>query len=372
MPSRPRVLYFSSVAYFKGGAERSLMDLVANPGVEPHVLVPDRGPILDKMNSLGIPTSTIDFGAIENVHRPFNFLKGLAVIRSTLSAVRSLIHICRQHRIDVVHSNGLKSHVIGAIACRIGGPPAVAHIRDIPLTRAEMIVWTLLRLAANQLILVSRACWRSKDLPNNVIVIHNGVVTASIERQPFRPASPLRIGFIGRIDAAKGLHLLLDWASEARQANLGLDVFVRGRFDSSDPKYQDQIGTQIAKLDLQDHIHLQGFVSDPDAVYSDIDVVCVPSHVPDPLPRSVMEPMARGIPVLAYPAGGILEMIENRRTGFLISNAAEFIAAVRLIISDKAAVENIAENAQDKIDTEFSLTRVHSNINAIYQTLLSR
>jgi glycosyltransferase involved in cell wall biosynthesis len=343
------------------------MDLVANPAVDPHVLVPGEGPIDEKMASLGIPTSLFDFGEIENVHRPFNLRKGLAAARDTVSAVRRLLRICAQHRIDIVHSNGLKPHVVSALARRVGGPPAVAHIRDIPFTSAEKAVWRLLRRGADRLILVSRACWPDEKLPRNVAVIHNGVDISAIALREFRPASPLRIGFIGRIDAAKGLHLLLAWIAEGRRSGLEPRLIVRGRFDND--AYRDQIEAQITRLGMQGQVDFQGFIADAGAVYADIDVVCVPSHVPDPLPRSVMEPMARGIPVIAYPAGGILDMVEHRQTGFLARDAGEFLAAVSSIQSDLSITREIAANARSRIETSFCLESAYRSLDKIYLDL---
>ena len=46
-----------------------------------------------------------------------------------------------------------------------------------------------------------------------------------------------------------------------------------------------------------DRVAFEGFVADPDGVYSGIGVVCVPSTAPDPLPRAVMEAMGRGLVV---------------------------------------------------------------------------
>jgi glycosyltransferase involved in cell wall biosynthesis len=369
MSTRALVLFFSPVAYFKGGAERSLLDLVANPGIEPHVLVPGDGTIHEKMNSLGIATSIIDLGDIENVHRPFNFRKGLAAARSTVAAVRSLLRISKRQGIDVVHSNGLKPHVISALARRVGGPPVVVHIRDIPLTGAEKLVWKLLQQSSDRLVLVSKACWPGAHLPRNARVIHNGVDITAITPIAFRPGSPLRIGFIGRIDAAKGLHLLLDWLDEARKAGIKLKLIVRGRFDSSDSGYRNLIEARIQELKLQDHVDIQGFIADPHAVYSDIDVVCVPSHVPDPLPRSVMESMTRGIPVIAYPSGGILDMIEHQQTGFLANTAAEFITATRLILSDERLIARVLSGARNKIATEFAITTTYQKLNDLYDAI---
>jgi glycosyltransferase involved in cell wall biosynthesis len=187
---------------------------------------------------------------------------------------------------------------------------------------------------------------------------------SSIAVREFRPASPLRIGFIGRIDAAKGLHLLLFWLAEAKRSGLELRLIVRGRFDSQ--SYRAQIDAEMSRLGMEHGVEFQGFIAEAEAVYSEIDVVCVPSHVPDPLPRAVMEPMARGIPVIAYPAGGILDMVEHRRTGFLARDAAEFLSAVSSIQRDSSLVREILANARTRIETAFSLEKAYRSLDKVY------
>jgi glycosyltransferase involved in cell wall biosynthesis len=363
-----RVLFFSPVAYFKGGAERSLLDLLTNPEIEPHVLAPADGPILQKTRSLGIPGDVVNFGAVESVHRPFTFGKGLAATKSAISAVRTILRICDERGIDILHSNGLKAHVLACAARTFGGPPTVVHIRDIPFTGAEKSVWQLLRRTADQMVLVSRACWPNVPLPSNASVVHNGIEVPQMALQPFRPRIPLTIGFIGRISTQKGLHLLLNWMHEAKKTNLELQLIVRGSFEQPDNGYQQQIEMLIRSLKLS-NISLEGFVSDADKVYSGIDVVCVPSHVPDPLPRSVMEPMARGIPVIAYPAGGIPEMIEDGATGFIVANANEFLAAIRALMYEQRTIDTIIAAARKRIECEFSLPTLHSAMLNIYTAL---
>src|SRR4051812_36792683 len=87
---RCRILFFSPVSHFKGGAERSLLDLLANPNVQAHLMTPGPGPIADKAAAAGIPTHVVTFGAIEHVHRPFRFRSALSAVQSFVLAVREL------------------------------------------------------------------------------------------------------------------------------------------------------------------------------------------------------------------------------------------------------------------------------------------
>jgi glycosyltransferase involved in cell wall biosynthesis len=66
-----------------------------------------------------------------------------------------------------------------------------------------------------------------------------------------------------------------------------------------------------------------GFRSDVRPLVADFDVAVVPSVYKDPLPRSVIESMALGKPVIAFRVGGVAEMLEDGVTGSLVPFAPD-------------------------------------------------
>ena len=364
------ILYFSPVGFFKGGAERSLFDLLANPHVTPVLAVPEEGPITEKARSIGIRTHVVPFGAIADIRRPFSFMKSMYVLRDLSRASSELKRIARQEEAWIVHSNGLKAHMINGVAHCTGGAKAVMHIRDIPYTRSEMMAWNLMYALCNALVLVSRACWTKTDsLPPKVHVIHNG--TPLIAETPTLSSEKkvVTLGFVGRIHPAKGLHLLLDWLAEAKKKGITAHLSIRGAFSEDAPTYEDQIQQQIRTLGLEEAVSFTGFLNDAAAVYEGLDIVVVPSDTPDPLPRSVMESMARGIPVMGYPAGGIGEMIIHGETGFLVKDASGFLQALHTITQDEQALTRMVAQARRKIETEFTIPHLHEALHALYSAL---
>jgi glycosyltransferase involved in cell wall biosynthesis len=360
-----RVLFLSPVSDFKGGAERSLLDLLGNPSIEPLLVVPAGGPLGEHAASRDVPVQVLELGSISDVRRPFRLSHGIRVIAQLFSVARRLVDICRRRRIDIVHSNGLKAHVIAVTARLLGGRPCVTHIRDIANTRTERMVWKSLQLLSDQMILVSRACWPLRELPHNVHVVYNGLRIPAGERlAPRKPG--LVLGFIGRIHPAKGLHVLLAWIAGSRNSGFPLRLIVRGAFASETPDYERQIVRQIAALGLAGEVAFEGFVADHDKVYLGIDVVCVPSTAPDPLPRSVMEAMGRGLAVLAAPTGGIPEMITHGENGFLAGNQQEFAAAIRRLQGEPELLGEIGRNARDRCAAMFTLERLHESVGQVY------
>ena len=360
-----RVLFLSPVPDFKGGAEQSLLDLLGNPAVEPLLVVPACGPLSEHASSKNVPVQVLELGSIGDVRRPFRFAHGIRVVLRLLAVARQLVKICRRRGIDLVHSNGLKAHVIAVTARLVGGPPCITHIRDIANTRTERIVWKTLQHLSDQMILVSRACWPSRELPRNVQVVYNGLRIPAAER--LAPRKPeLILGFIGRIHPAKGLHVLLSWIADAWSAGLPLRLIVRGAFAKEAPAYEGEIAKQIEALGLASQVVFEGFVADRDKVYLGVDVVCVPSIAPDPLPRSVMEAMGRGLAVVASPSGGIPEMIVHGENGFLVSNQQDFATAMRRLLSEPELLREIGRNARDRCVSMFALERLHRDVGHVY------
>ena len=359
----PRVLFYSPAAEFKGGAERSLMDLVTSPGIVPLAVSPAEGAVAVALRRKGVPVHILSFGSIGEIRRPFKLRDGIRALFALYTRASSLKKICREERIDFIHSNGLKAHVVAIVAKQLGAPPAVVHIRDIPLTGQERLVWRLLEVGATKLVLVSRACWPWPNLPTKASVIFNGIELR--EAPPARPESTLVLGFFGRIHQAKGLHLLVDWMKAINDAGIPARLVIRGVFYDEARNYEAELNDQIRRLEIEKVVEFQGFRNDPASVYEGIDVVCVPSHVPDPLPRAVMEAMALGLPVIAYPAGGILEMIDNGKDGFLAADAAQCVAAIRAL-QDPDRRAKIRQAAIRRAETQFALRNLHHSIDQMY------
>ncbi|MEJ0093437.1 MAG: glycosyltransferase family 4 protein [Methylocella sp.] len=364
---RIRVLFLSPVPNFKGGAERSLMDLVTSPHIEPFLAVPAEGPLSRRADELGVPWDLINFDGISSVQRPFRLGDGVKALGSLMRAARELNGVARKRNVALVHSNGLKAHAIALAAKRIGGRPAVIHIRDIANTKLEKTVWKAFQLAADRTILVSRACASAARLPAKVHVVHNGLRSAH-EDPNLTAKDDLVLGFTaGRIHPAKGLHFLLEGLAKARALGCRVRLIVRGAYAEETPAYQGQIKSAIAALELSDVITFENFVADPDRVYDDIDIVCVPSTMPDPFPRSVMEAMGRGLVVIATPCGGIPEMIIDGKTGFLVSDPSLFATTVLRLQDDPALRRSIGKEARSYSLSHFGLDRLHEEVRNVYQ-----
>ncbi len=366
--STPKIIFLSPVGYFKGGAEKSLLDLLQNPSITPLLVVPEEGELSQSAKNHDITAHILPFGKINQIRRPFSFLKALGVITDLIRSAKELHSIAKSEEAEIVHSNGLKAHIINCVRRRMYGGKAIVHIRDIPFTLPEKIVWRAMHLMADKMVLVSRACWPGATLPSKACVIHNGITVSENRKNHLNDI--ISLGFLGRLHPSKGLHLLISWIEAAQTQGIKTALSIRGTFSDDSPEYEAKIKDQIEAAGLEEIIEFTGHIRDIERLYDGIDIVVVPSQVPDPLPRSVMEAMAFGIPVFGYPAGGITEMIEHERTGYLISDSDGFCAALKEICSDTKKKETLITNAKNKIKERFTVEQLHDKLAALYQELL--
>lgn len=368
---RPRVLFVCPVPNFYGGAERVLADMMANPAIEPYLCVPAEGPLADHARAHGIPCGVVDIRRIAEVHRPVRPGALATAGLDTWRAARALDDLARRFGCDVVHTNGLKAHVVGALARHRGiGTPwrLVTHFHDIPYTRLEHGIWRGVTAAADRVIAVSRPCVANPD-GAKVLILPNALpVPETLPER--RPATPLRIGFVGRYAKFKGLGLLLDWFFATRAAGIDALLELRGRTTPEDAAYWAEIQARIAASPERDRIVDAGF-KDRDVLYEGLDLVAVSSDYPDPHPFVVKEGQAEGLPVLAYPSGGIPDMIEDGVTGFLIREPDRFVAVVERLVREPDLYHEVRRAAWAKAREEFRMTVFHDRLERLYAGLVA-
>jgi hypothetical protein len=86
-------------------------------------------------------------------------------------------------------------------------------------------------------------------------------------------------------------------------------------------------------------------------VYKKTDVLILPSIWPENQPVSITEAMACGLPVIAARMGGIPELVEDGRTGYLFEagNAEDLARKMSAFLTDASKIARFGANGFDKI-----------------------
>nr|WP_283774013.1 glycosyltransferase family 4 protein [Aquiflexum sp. TKW24L] len=102
----------------------------------------------------------------------------------------------------------------------------------------------------------------------------------------------------------------------------------------------------------------------------DIGVLLSPNG--EGLSNAILEYMALGKPVIANDAGGTKEIVENKINGYLLNNESEEEIAILIndLLNDPRKMEIMGKNSRERIYKDFSLERMGTAFEKIYQDLL--
>lgn len=143
----------------------------------------------------------------------------------------------------------------------------------------------------------------------NKYIIHGASNSQAVARErPNRaPGSPLVIGYLGRIESDKGIEVLLDAVKRLKSDQV--TVLLGGKGDEA-------LMADLQRTYADPNIQFLGFVK-PSEFFERIDALVVPSIWEEPLGRVIYEGYAHGVPSLVSNVGGMPEIVEEGRTGFV-------------------------------------------------------
>jgi len=147
---------------------------------------------------------------------------------------------------------------------------------------------------------------------------------------------PLKLVFIGRISALKGLHLLIAAINQLPLGQVSLDIF--------GPKTEDSYAAECENASLSNkNIQWKGTIASTDviATLSKYDILCLPSTFSEMSPLVIQEAFAAGIPVLASDVHGNAAQIQDGVNGWLFKfkDSNSLANKLQLLVAAPALVE---------------------------------
>ncbi|HEX4104501.1 MAG TPA: glycosyltransferase family 4 protein [Candidatus Paceibacterota bacterium] len=151
--------------------------------------------------------------------------------------------------------------------------------------------------------------------------VHNGL---PMKHYPFSEVHEGYLLFVGRIAMQKGVHFAIETAQE-----LNLPLIIAAKLDTIDRPYFQQYVEPF----LSEGIRWIGEVNEDErnALMSKALCFLHPCTWAEPFGLTLIEAMACGCPVVAFNRGSIPEIVQNRRTGFVVHTIDEMITAVENI-----------------------------------------
>ena len=133
------------------------------------------------------------------------------------------------------------------------------------------------------------------------------------------------LAFLGRTSPEKGLDKAIEIAKRA-----GMPLKIAAKVDRADVKYFESVIKPLLKHPLVEFIGEIGY-PEKKKFLGDAAALLFPVCWPEPFGLVMIEAMACGTPVIAYPNGSVPEVLEDEVTGFLVKDTREGAKAVEKI-----------------------------------------
>jgi glycosyltransferase involved in cell wall biosynthesis len=379
-----------------GGAEHSLLLLLQGlqpRGVAPTLAVFGDGPFQDRLSALGVPSLIMEPPQWVRTAGRYRLrggaLGGAALVAGSLPAALHLATVARRVKADLIHTNGMKAHLLAGLAGRLAGIPVAWHLRDFPprgwmgrLFRGAAGRLPAVILAPSEAVAATVRSRDGGDCP--VIVLHDpvdlGRFHPGIPRDPIRrelgvDADTPLIGLVAHLTPWKGHELFLTIARAVA------DIVPRARFvvaggsiyeTHGHAGYLEALRYQATALGLSKRVTFLGAREDIPELLVDLDVLVHTPTAPEPFGRVLAEAMAVGRPVVAARCGGIPEVVEDGVTGFLVpsGNVGAFAAAVVRLLEDPALCRRLGSAGRRRAEARFGIEAHAASVLEAYRAVL--
>lgn len=149
-------------------------------------------------------------------------------------------------------------------------------------------------------------------------------------------------------------------------------VFV-GKYDDAQFEYRHEIEKTIKDYGLEGKVHIVNAVNDMAALYELCNIVVCPTVTAEAFGRTITEAQAMEKVIIATRVGAPMEIINDGKTGYLVSPAepSELAEKLEHVMKMKDADrKKLLKAAKDKVIKDFSLSKMCEKTLALYKEVM--
>lgn len=375
-----KVVLFVSHSSGLYGAERSLFSLVegldAKGCVKPVVLLPTNGPLYDLLTNAGIQVI---------IHRYYwwigkknRIIKGAACFLFNLTSLITIKNVLIKNiRPDIIYSNSL-AIPFGAMISLLLRKPHIWHAREFVHEdmNGEYLFGTNLSMAFISKASVKVICnsiavkkkLEKKIEKSKLIVIYNGFkfniqnsLLGKIRyEQRIVKKKVIKLLILGSLNPGKGQEDAIKALQKLLLIHNNIELNIVG---SDSNEYINFLKSLAKRLNVENRIVWQGFVSDSNMYFRDAAIVLICSRS-EAFGRVAVEAMALGVPVIGTISGGLPEIIINNVTGLLYNPGDYHMLAAQIekLITNKKLYEKCSVQGQKYVIAKFGIEDYLQNV----------
>jgi glycosyltransferase involved in cell wall biosynthesis len=298
-------------------------------------------------------------------------IRGLAR-PGTLAQAAAFARWCRARRIAILQTCDFYANTFALPAAAFAGVRVrIGSRRELnpDKTPGQIALQRQAYRFAHKVVANSRAaaaCLEAEGIPaDRVLIIPNGVnAGGGTTLRQGRPVTTILT--VANLRAEKAHEVLLAAAAELRPRHPYLRFLIAG-----DGPRRGELKALASSLGLDDCVTFLGHQEDVPALLAEADAFVLPSRS-EAFPNGAIEAMAAGVPVIASRVGGLLDLIDDGRTGLLVSpdHSAALARAIESLVLSPARAAMLGASAREEVARRYSFDRMVRGFEDLYLSQL--
>lgn len=341
-----------------GGAQILLVDLVKaalHRGYEVKVAAFRDGPVSERLRNAGVDPIILGEQLVDSV------------------PCYKLILLINEFRPDVIHTHLFRATAISRIAKLLAHSKSklVTTIHGLE-TSAYHAVEKVMQPVSDYMLFPSRSLaeWYCNNVrmlaPEQFQVIYPGVVINKSEKLQNHQKSI--VGTLSRLHAVKGIDVLLQAAKLLKDRKIDFEIHIGGG-----GKGKEVLEKLVNELDIGDVCRFVDDVSDKNGYLDSLSIFASPSRK-EAFGINLCEAMERSLPVVSTKVGGIPEVVDDGKTGFLCQpeNPGELADKLEILIKDSALCKKLGLSGRRRVEKFFNRSKAMEEHMDLYENITDK
>jgi len=302
--------------------------------------------------------------------------------RDDWTAFWKIYKVIQREKPDIIHTHTAKAGALGRFAGILYGKAILVHTFHghvlhsyFGKIKTIFFIWVerFLGLFTDKIITVSEAL--KSELSEKYRIAPEGkfsVIELGFDLEgllglaPRENSGTVNVGIVGRLVPVKN-HKMLFRACRAG-LNLPYRIIVIG-----DGELRGELERYAEELGIKDRVEFKGWIKDLKAIYEELDIVALTS-LNEGTPVSLIEAMAAGRPVVATKVGGVPDIVQDGKNGYLVKSVdmPGFSQKLMDLIENAEKRRKFGESGREMIKSRFSKERLIKDTERLYNTILQK
>ncbi|WP_289039734.1 glycosyltransferase family 4 protein [uncultured Zobellia sp.] len=314
---------------------------------------------------------------------PFNLQRTGLNPLSDYNTIKELKTIMVTHKIDVLFPYTIKPVIYGSFAAKKLGIPVISLITGLGFTFSRVttkakVLQSVTEFLYRKALKSNKAVifQNSDDLElfkNHKIVARNQslhVVNGSginLDKFSFKPrrhssSSAVKFVLVARLMKEKGVELLMNGARELKPHYPNSEFHIIGEPPENSSSAVSK--KELEELDRNGTIVYHGKSTNVAKSISELDIFVLPTYYREGVPRSILEALSSGMPIITTMQPGCKETVVEGKNGFLIAPKEEkpLVDAMKYFLDNPGQIEIMGQESRKLAENKFDVNLINSHI----------